>query len=168
MEMNWVYLLIGVLYVVLGINKLLYGRLEKQVQQNAKDDFSKHIILKEDFFTTVAIVCVVGTLIINILCLIGGNRLNVSSIIVTILVIGLALLSALVPMWGNQEGFELGDYTLTDEAIKEVKAKTIGQYVHYKVSFTEEQNGYDKIGFYCAQKHVPILQNKIKKINTKD
>ncbi|MGL4735946.1 MAG: hypothetical protein ACRCW2_00695 [Cellulosilyticaceae bacterium] len=168
MEMNWVYLLIAVLYGVLVINKVLYAKLEKEVKQTAGEHFSKHMVLKEDFFTTVAMVCVIGALIINVLCLIGGNGLNFSSIIVTVLVVGLALMSGRLPMWGTPEGFEIGDYLLNNQVIKQVKTKKHGAYTRYQVVFEEEQNGYDRIGFYCANKYTGIMQEKLQKITSKD
>lgn len=168
MEMNWVYVLIAVLYGLLIINKILYARLEKEVKQTVGEKFTKHMVLKEDFFTTVAKICVVGAIMINILCLIGGNGMNFSSIIVMLLVVGLALMSARLPMWGNGVGFEIGDYVLTDQAIKEVKTKRYGSITRYKVVFEEEQNGYDRIGFYCANKYTHIMEQKLEKINAKD
>lgn len=167
MEMNWVYLLIAALYVILIINKILYSRLEKEVKQVAGEHFTKHMVLKEDFFTTVASVCVVGAVIINILCLIGGNGINFSSIIVTVLVVGLALMSGRLPMWGTNGGFEIGDYTLSAEGIKQIKTKRRGAYTRYHIVFEEEQNGYDSIGFYCGNKYTGIIQEKLKKIETK-
>lgn len=147
MEIKWSYYLIILLYVIIGILKVLsvheHTRLKKEYP-----DVSVYKTYKRDFFQTIAIICTVITVCINLAALIGGKGIVGSSIIVTLCIIGMAFLTGYIELLTTDTGTLCLDGTLIEaNNIKEVIIKEKKNKTSYEILFVEPISGYESVAF---------------------
>ena len=94
MDIIWSYCLVAIITLVLVIIRLINNKILKKFMEEYPSG-KKYVIFKKDFFFTVAKIATVCTIIINVMTVYGHSRLNVSSIVMTILLITMCLLSGM-------------------------------------------------------------------------
>ncbi|MEE1072127.1 MAG: hypothetical protein U0L26_07030 [Cellulosilyticum sp.] len=155
MNIRWCYYLIAGIYMLLiilrGINYLNETAYKKENLH-----YRKVFSIKKDFFTTVAVICMGVTIAINIAALVGGKALNTSSILVTILVIGLTLLNSFtfILFSEEEENICLLGYTLLKGDITDLKVKKGKNQYRLNLNFNKEVESYNyaKILIFGANK----------------
>ncbi len=164
MNIKWAYGLIAVLYILLIILRVINSKLEKQYTSEAKN--SKQIYaIKADFFTTVAIACILVTLFINIAALVGGKSLNMQSIIITILVIGFTIINSFISVsFSNDEKtMNILGYTVKEDEFKEIKQR--GASV--RLSLDKDIESYSYVKMLVVGKDKQSFLNMISNIEIK-
>lgn len=167
MNIKWAYYLIAIIYVILIVLKgINYLNLKAYEKENA--DVHKAVIFKKDFFTTVALICIVVTCAINIAAIIGGKNLNTSSIIITCFVIGFTMINSFeyIRFSDVTQTLFLAGYTLKDGDIEKVKYKQGSRRNALRVTLTREIESYYyiKMSVYGKNKdQVVTLLEKLQK-----
>lgn len=144
MNIRWSYYLIAGIYILLialrGINYV-----NEKAYKKENSHYQKAFSIKKDFFTTVAGICIIVTLAINIAALIGGKALNTSSIIITLLVIGFTILNSFtVVLFSKEEqNICLLGYPLTGSDIESVKVKQGKTSYKLNLTFNKEIESYN-------------------------
>ena len=144
MNIKWSYYLIVGIYILLialrGINALNETAYKKE-----NSDCRKVFSIKKDFFTTVAVICVIVTFGINFAAVIGGKSINLSTIVVTVLVIGFTLLNSFTMIIFSEENKNICflGYTLVEGDIKEIKVKEKKQSNTIKLVFNRDIESYN-------------------------
>lgn len=147
MDIRWSYYLIIALYCVLGILKWLNGR-DLKTFKNTHQEIVCFKGVKKDFFATVAIICTVITVAINGAALMAGKPFILSSVFITLCIIGMALLTTRIQVLTTNEGRLWVDGTsLLSSDIKEVIIKEKKAKTQYQIVFENPINGYDGVAF---------------------
>lgn len=170
MNIRWSYYLIAILYILLillrGINYLNEAEYKKE---NA--NYGKVLSIKKDFFTTVALICIVVTCAINIAALIGGKAINTSSIWITLLVIGFTILNSITVILYSKENNSvcfLG-HTLKSSDIESLKVKSSKKVTKLNLIFAHEIESYNyaKIFVFGKEKEnlIKMLEQMVSTAN---
>ncbi len=166
MNIVWSYYLIAAIYILLialrGINYLNEAKYKKE---NA--NYGKVFSIKKDFFTTVALICVIVTLAINIAALIGGKSMNVESIWITILVIGFTILNSVTFILYSEENKNICflGYTLKNGDIESLKVKTRKGNTKLNLTFTREIESYNYAKIFIFGKEKETLTNILEQMS---
>lgn len=165
MDIRWSYCLIGIIYVlVLGLRAVNFIR-RKQFEKEHTDSIQVFSI-KKDFFTTVSIICTVVTLGINGAALIGGKPINLSSIIVTLLVIGFTVINSFTYILFSEQAGQvvfLG-YTLRQGDIESLKIKERSKRITFNMTFSKDIDGYNYTKVMIFGKNRKAFKELIKKL----
>lgn len=144
MNIKWSYYLIAGIYILLialrGINAL-----NETVYKKENSQYEKAFSIKKDFFTTVALICIIVTLGINCAALIGGKSINGSTIIVTLLVIGFTILNSFTNIIFSEDHKNvcfLG-YTLVAEDIEKIQVREGKHANTLKITFYRDIESYN-------------------------
>ena len=144
MNIKWSYYLIAGIYILLialrGINAL-----NETVYKKENSQYGKVFSIKKDFFTTVALICIIVTLAINCAAVIGGKSINSSTIIVTLLVIGFTILNSFTTIIfseNNKNVCFLG-YTLVAGDIEKMQVKEGTHSNTLKITFYRDIESYN-------------------------
>lgn len=144
MNIIWSYYLIAIIYILVITLKLINVTKALAFKKKNKDAI-KIFSIKKDFFTTVSMICIIVTALINGMALWGGKDINVSSIIVTLLVVGFTIINSFSNILFSKENdqlFILG-YTLVKEEIESLKIKEKAKSTCYDMTFTKEIDSYN-------------------------
>lgn len=172
MNIKWAYCLIGIIYAMLiflkGINYL-----NKREYISNHPDALKAFSVKKDFFTTVAIICMIVTVGINGAALIGGRPLNTSSIIITFLVIGFTMLNSFsyIYLSRDEKNLLLLGYILQVGDVETIKVKHCNKKNILSITFNKEIESYNyiKISIYGEHKErVTKGFEQLKAVSTQD
>ncbi|MHC1750215.1 MAG: hypothetical protein AB9856_18255 [Cellulosilyticaceae bacterium] len=145
MDMKWTYLLAVIIYGVLFAIKMINKKISY--------DFTKGLVkqpiamkgFKKDFYSSVAIICIVISIGINVATTLTGHGINIDSIIVTILVMGMAFISGMTHIFVNEEKeMCIAGYILKKGDIKSFKEKG-SRKLTQEIIFAEPIGGYDGI-----------------------
>ncbi len=144
MDIKWSYYLIALIYILVGILKLINSTLATEFKKQNQDSI-KFLAIKRDFFTTVSFVCIVAALFINSSALIGGKPINKASILITVLVVGFTILNSVLNIFLSQENATilLLGYSLEKGEVEKVKAKERKMFTSYDITFTKEIDSYN-------------------------
>ena len=164
MDLKWSYYLIGILYIILLSLKILNNSEYKKFQKNYGDT-QQYKAYKSDFFTLIGWICTLITLIINIMTFVSKGQFVVSSIIVTILILGMAFMARSIKLLTTSEGFLYIDGNIIDgQKIKEVVIKQKNSRVFYHILYHEPINGYDSISFKMKIENQEAFESFVKNI----
>lgn len=160
MNIKWAYYFIAILYVILIVLRVI-NHLNQKAYIKDNSNIEKAFSIKKDFFTTVAIICIIVTVGINIAALIGGKAFNISSICVTLLVIGITLLNSFSYILFSEENHTIHfvGYTLRPGDIKEVKVKKGKMSTVLNVTFNKEIESYNYAKILVYGNHKEKLTN---------
>ncbi|MGL6173546.1 MAG: hypothetical protein ACRC1P_02955 [Cellulosilyticaceae bacterium] len=162
MDIKWTYILIVAIYLVLASIKVLNVILRNKFKQDKQLLIFKGF--RKDFFTSIAQICVIVTIIINGMTIVGGRPLNVDSIIITLLVVGMAIISGSVMILVETGTvLNISGYEFKKTDIKEVKVKSKNNYSVYDVHFTEDINGYENLKLYVVGNNKDLLKEELNK-----
>ena len=161
MEIIWSYVLIVVITLVLITIRVINNKLVSNFLEEY-GTAEKYVIFKKDFFFTVAKICVIFTILINGLTLYGHQRINVQSIILTALIIGMCLISCIsFVAVDDHKVLNIAGYLIKEEAIKEIKLKDYKNHLSCKILFEEEINGYQGMEFCLFGQKRQTFKNKV-------
>lgn len=142
MNIKWSYYLIAGIYILLialrGINVL-----NETVYKKENSQYRKVFSIKKDFFTTVALICIIVTLGINCAAIIGGKSINCSTIIVTILVIGFTILNSFTTIIFSEKNICFLGYTLVAGDVQKVQTKLGARSNTLKITFNRDIESYN-------------------------
>ncbi len=144
MNIKWSYYLIAGIYILLialrGINVL-----NETVYKKENLQYEKVFSIKKDFFTTVALICIIVTLGINCAAIVGGKAINRSTIIVTILVIGFTVLNSFTNIIFSEQNKNICflGYTLVTGDVEKVQTKTSPHSNTLKITFNRDIESYN-------------------------
>ena len=161
MEIVWSYVLIILITLVLITIRIINNRLVNNFLEE-HETAEKYRIFKKDFFFTVAKICVIVTILINGLTLYGHQRINLQSIILTLLIIGMCLISCISFVAVDEHKvLNIAGYLINQEAIEEIKFKEHKNHLSCKILFKEEINGYQGMEFclFCQKRQT--FKNKV-------
>lgn len=160
MNIKWAYYFIAILYVILIVLRVI-NYLNRKAYIKDNTNIEKAFSIKKDFFTTVAVICIIVTLGINIAALIGGKAFNTSSICVTLLVIGITLLNSFSYILFSEENHTIHfvGYTLRKGDIQEVKVKTGKVSTSLNITFNKEIESYNYVKLLVYGSHRAKLVN---------
>ncbi|MGL4799796.1 MAG: hypothetical protein ACRCWY_10450 [Cellulosilyticaceae bacterium] len=164
MDIRWSYYLIVALYAVLITLKLLNKRQENQF---AKDHEGVRVYKgsRKDFFTIVAFICSLITLIINGVALLAGKPLIGTSVFITVCIIGMALLTVNIQVLTTPEHrLCVGGTLLEADQIKEVIIKEKKAKTYYEILFNAPIQGYEGVEFALSGEQKESFTNYIKTI----
>ncbi|MGL5675333.1 MAG: hypothetical protein ACRDDX_02870 [Cellulosilyticaceae bacterium] len=164
MDIRWSYYLIVALYAVLITLKLLNKRQENQF---AKDHEGVEVYKgsRKDFFTIVAFICSLITLIINGVALFAGKPLIWTSIFITVCIIGMALLTVKIQVLTTADKrLCVGGTFLEADQIKEVIIKEKKSKTYYEILFNTPIQGYEGVEFAVSGEQKESFTNYIKTI----
>lgn len=151
MDLKWSYYLIVIIYFILIALEVLNKKKAQEFKKN-HEKVQQYKAYKKDFFTTVAKICVVLSVIINGLCLYGGNTLNWNSLIITVAIIGMALITSNIQILVSEEGeFNIGGLDLNAADIKDFESKKRKNCTKNSIAFQDNINGYEGIEFYLSE-----------------
>jgi len=144
MDIKWSYYLIGIIYILVCILRIINSS-RARVFKNQNKDSIKLIAIKKDFFTTVTFICMVVTFFINVAALKGGKPLNEASILITLMVIGFTLINSFLSILlsGEKEKIFLSGYQLEKGEIEAFKVKERAGFTSYDITFTKEIDSYN-------------------------
>ncbi|WP_053985547.1 hypothetical protein [Niameybacter massiliensis] len=164
MDIIWSYCLVAIITLVLVIIRLINNKILKNFMEEYPSG-KKYVIFKKDFFFTVAKIATICTIIINVMTVYGHSRLNVSSIVMTILLITMCLLSGMSFVALNEDKhFNISGYELEESNIKDIKIKEGKRKVTCTILFNEEMNGYQGMEFYLFGKNRQLFIEQIEQI----
>lgn len=151
MDLKWSYYLIVIIYFILIALEVLNKKKAQEFKKN-HEKVQQYKAYKKDFFTTVAKICLVLSVIINGLCLYGGNALNWNSLIITVAIIGMALITSNIQILVSEEGeFNIGGLDLNATDIKDFETKKRKNRTKNSIVFQDTINGYEGIEFYLNE-----------------
>ena len=167
MNIKWSYYLIGLIYILVIVLKVI-NKNKSQAFKEQYPEAIKILILKRDFFTTVSLCCIIATLFINGAALCGGKALNISSLLVTVLVLGFTYFNSLsyILLSVEQNKACLFGYELIPEEIENHKVKSHKKMSFYEMTFNKEIDSYNYvklIAFGENKDKLPLLWNMNKK-----
>lgn len=166
MDIKWTYCLIIGIYMVLASIKVLNIILINKFKQGRQLTVFKGF--KKDFFTSIAQICIIVTIIINGMTIVGGRPLNRDSIIITLLIVGMAIISSSVTILVETGTLlNISGYEFKSEDIKEVKTKKKSRYDTYTINFKEDVNGYENLKLYIMGTKREALAKELVKFETK-
>lgn len=161
MEIVWSYVLIVLITLVLVTIRVINNKLVNNFLKE-HETAEKYTIFKKDFFFTVAKICVVVTIIINGLTIYGHQRLNIQSILLTLLIIGMCLISCIsFVAVDDQKIFHIAGYLINENAIETIKLKEYKSRLNCKILFKEEINGYQGMEFCLFGQKRQTFKNKV-------
>lgn len=144
MDIKWSYYLIGVIYILVIILKIINTT---KVQQFKKENNQamKLLTIKKDFFTTVSLICIIVTFFINTAALMGEKPINKPSILITLLVIGFTFINSVLNIFLSQENeiVLLLGYELKKGEIEHLKVKERKLFTSYDMTFSKEIDSYN-------------------------
>lgn len=145
MDMKWTYLLTIIIYGVLIAIKLINKKISYDFTRKLENPPIQMKGFKKDFYSSVAVTCIVIAVGINLATILTGHGVNVDSIIVTLLVIGMACISGMTHIFiDNNEKICIAGYILKKGDIKSFKAKGKNKLTQ-EITFTEPIGGYEGI-----------------------
>ena len=153
MSLKWTYLLIIILYVILFVIAALNKHIEKQWQVANPEALDGVRIWRTDFFSTVASVSVIGAIIINLLCLIGGRGLNGHSLVIALFILGMAYISNTTKFFVSKEEMNVGGHYYKKANIDKIACNKKNGKIQYKVYFKEAIDGYNYTIFYSSPRY---------------
>lgn len=166
MDIKWTYCLIIGIYIVLASIKVLNIILMDNFKKGREVIVFKGF--KKDFFTTIAQICVIITLMINGMTIVGQRPLNTGSIIITLLIVGMAIISSSVTIIVEKGTLlNISGYEFKTEDIKEVKAKKKSRWDTYTIRFKEDVNGYENLKLYVIGTEKEALAVELARFETK-
>ena len=144
MDIKWSYCLIGVIYILVAILKMINAMKTREFK-DGKRKIIKLLVIKRDFFTTVSIICIFVTIFINGAAFKGGKPLNKASILITFLVIGFTLLNRILHIFVAEEEKELLflGYALQKGDVESCKFKERKHFTSYDITFVKEIDSYN-------------------------
>lgn len=160
MDIKWTYYFIIVMYLMLiALRAINYIKEQEFIKSQSEKPISITVI-KKDFFTSVTLVCILFTLIINCLAISGGRPVNIHTIIVTALMIGLTFINSftrilLIP---EEVVFVLGE-TIKQEDIDKINVKSGKLLTRYKLMLNKEVDTYNWININAFGKNKDELKN---------
>lgn len=165
MDIKWTYCLIIGIYIVLAsikvLNIILIGKFKQGRQLAVFKGF------KKDFFTSIAQICIIVTLMINGMTIVGGRPLNSHSIIITLLIIGMAAISSRVTILVETGTLvNISGYEFKSEDIEEVKTKKKSRCDTYTINLKEDVNGYENLKLYVWGNQREALTGELNKFNS--
>ncbi|OOB78882.1 MAG: hypothetical protein ATN34_04755 [Epulopiscium sp. Nele67-Bin002] len=89
MELKWSYVLLGVLYVIVAVTKMIIYKLEEDIKKEYTVEAFP--IFRKDFLYLVALGCLVTAIIISIVTVVFGTPYNIHGPILTLLLVALAI-----------------------------------------------------------------------------
>ncbi|MGL4363113.1 MAG: hypothetical protein ACRCSG_07615 [Cellulosilyticaceae bacterium] len=162
MEIMWSYYLILALYIVVIVSKILNQLARKQFR-NTYTVIETYKIFKSNFFTTVAVVSGIITLAINISAIVTNRPIVWSSIIITVLVAGMAILTMYNEIIIAEEHILIIDGTIVESTIvKEVVIKEKKEKTYYTIHFNKQLNGYESAEFILKGEQAVAFTEYIK------
>lgn len=165
MDIKWTYCLIIGIYIVLASIKVLNVILINKFKQGRQLAVFKGF--KKDFFTSIAQICIIVTLIINGMTIVGGRPLNTHSMIITLLIVGMAIISSRVTILVETGTLlNISGYEFKSEDIEEVKAKKKSSCDTYTINLKEDVNGYENLKLYVLGNQREALAGELSKFNS--
>ena len=166
MDIKWTYGLIVAIYIVLllikGINVILIKRFKENKDLVIVKGF------KKDFFTSIAQICIGVTIIINGMTIVGGRPLNINSMIITLLIVGMALLSGTVTILLEKEcALNISAYEFEAKDIKQIEIKKKTRYTLFDIELEDDVNGYDNIKFYVMSQNREVFEKELNQLTKK-
>ena len=160
MDIRWTYFFIVIMYLLLITLKVINYVKEKEFIKGQEAEPITIPIVKKDTFTTVTIVCILFTLIINTLAVRGGRPINIHTLIVTVLMIGITILNSFTKILLIPEKvvFMLGE-TIQEEDINKIKVKSGKLSTRYKLMLNKEIDTYTNIKISAFGKNRDKLKN---------
>lgn len=164
MNIKWSYYLIMGIYVLLIVLRII-NYLNEQRYKKENSSYQKVFSIKKDFFTTVALICILVTLAINGAAVIGGKSINIDSIIVTLLVIGFTVINSFTFILFSEETATvcLLGYTLKAGDLTQVKVKEGKNKDTLALTFNREIESYNyaKLWVYgsCKRELITLFRN---------
>ncbi len=160
MDIKWTYYFIVVMYLMLIALKAINYIKETQFLKSQSKKPISILVIKKDFFTSVTLVCILFTLIINSLAISGGRPINIHTLIVTGLMIGLTFINSytkilLVP---EEVVFMLGE-TIKQTDIDKMTIKSGKILTRYKLILSKEIDTYSWISMSAFGKNKDKLKN---------
>ena len=159
MDIKWTYYFIVVMYLMLIALKAINYIKETQFLKSQSKKPISILVIKKDFFTSVTLVCILFTLIINSLAISGGRPINIHTLIVTGLMIGLTFINSytkilLVP---EEVVFMLGE-TIKQTDIDKMTIKSGKILTRYKLILSKEIDTYSWISMSAFGKNKDELK----------
>lgn len=158
MNIKWSYYLIMGIYALLIVLRIInYLNERKYIKENSH--YHKVFSIKKDFFTTVACICILVTVAINVAALIGGKNINTDSMIVTLLVIGFTIMNSCTFILFSEQTstvYLLG-YTLKIGDLNQVKVKEGKNKDTLALTFNREIESYNYAKLLLYGKHRKAL-----------
>lgn len=160
MDIKWTYYFIIAMYCMLITLRAINSVKEQEFIKNQSQKPIIITIIKKDFFTSVTLACILFTLIINCLAISGGRPVNIHTIIVTALMIGLTFLNSftrilLIP---KEAVFVLGE-TIKQEDIDKISVKSGKLLTRYKLMLNKEVDTYNWISIKAFGKNKDELKS---------
>ena len=158
MEMKWTYLLILVIYGVLGLLHLLNHKIDKQF----KDKYPTAKVYKghrRDFFEAVAVITVVIALVINALSVMGGQGMNTHTLIISLLVVGMTFFTKNITLTIAETALSISGFTFDCDKVKSFKQIEKKGKIKNSIVFVEAINGYEGIEFLTESPAADALKH---------
>lgn len=172
LDITWCYYLIAIIYVlVIALKAINYVNKIKYIKDNM--GCKKIFIIKKDFFSTVAISCFIGAVLINGALLYSRGIVNKDSIIITLLIIGFTLINSLCTLYYNLENSTicLLGYTLENGDIKKIKSKDKKLAITMNITLNRTIESYDYVKFRmfgANRNEVKALFNSLIKVSDEE
>lgn len=164
MGVKWAYLLIGIIYVLVLVLRVI--NMVKASKFKAQcTDVVKVFVVKRDFFTTVAVGCTIVTVLINGAAIITGKPLNLMSIIFTVLIMGFTVINSFsyVLVAREENKLLLLGYTLEKNEVEKLKVKGTGNRMVYDMTLGKEIDSYNYIKLVAYGKKAYLLRDVLEK-----
>jgi hypothetical protein len=165
MDIKWSYYLIGVIYILVAILKIINTTKAQQFKKQ-NHQVIKLLAIKRDFFTTVSVICIIVTFFINIAALMGQKPINKASILITLLVVGFTFINSVLNIFLSQENeiLLLLGYELKKGEIEHFKAKERKLFTSYDMTFSKEIDSYNYAKLLVFGKYREELSRTIKNL----
>ncbi len=165
MDIKWSYYLLAIIYVLVGILRIINTFSAATYKKNHLE-YKSVFSIKKDFFTTMSIVCVVITLGINIAAMVGDRPLVMNSIIITILVIGCTVLNSFYTIYfsDKEESIYWLGYQLKAGEIESLKVKEGHFRTMLNMTFTKEIDSYNYAKVLVFGQNKKELQDILQKL----
>ena len=124
MDMKWTYLLAVIIYGVLVLIKIINKKINHDFIKALEAPPIKFVGFKKDFYSSIAMICIVVSIGINLASVLTTHPINWDSIMVTILVIGMAFISGMTNIYvGNDNTVCIGGYIFKKGDIASIHLK---------------------------------------------
>jgi hypothetical protein len=165
MDIKWSYYLIGIIYILVCVLRVINATKAITFKKQNKDSV-KVVAIKKDFFTTVSLICIVMTLFINVAALSGGKPINKASIFITFLVIGFTLINSVfnILLSGEKERVLILGYELAKGELENCKLKERKGFTSYDITFNREIDSYNYTKLLIFGKERDKFKNIIQKL----
>lgn len=167
-NIKWSYYLIAGIYALL-ITLRSINYFNEITYKKENSHYRKAFSIKKDFFTTVALICILVTLAINMAALIGGKTFNTDSMIITLLVIGFTVINSFTFILFSEESSTicLLGYTLKAGDIEKVKIREGKNKDVLNITFNREIESYNYAKLLVYGKNKKSLTTLFSKLETK-